>query len=300
MVSSLSLKCGFAVTAPDVSADFAERLFAGQIELAMSPAGALSTVGAAFSKTQVTSDNVQPFYRQAFYTDLPTTFIVETNSSCNYHCLMCPYHGGRQNHKPTFIKPGAYVDMDYDVFKRVVDEIAALPRPHQGDVTAMVSPYRRGEFLLYAHWREAIAYIKANGLRGYFSSNGSRWTQDDVDYIVDSGLDQIQISIEGHDPDSHKKIRLNNEYEKVANTVRMIMATKRDKGVATPLLQLAHTVNERNYDLVPEYVEHWLNKVDALFIGPENFADDEFNNKGYKPASPPCLCRIGKSGPLVR
>jgi len=75
---------------------------------------------------------------------------------------------------------------------------------------------------------------------------------------------------------------LNNEFAKVASTIQMIIQKREERGLVFPFLQLAHTVNERNYNDMQSYVDFWLNKSDALFMGPENYADDVNQNKHYK------------------
>jgi radical SAM protein with 4Fe4S-binding SPASM domain len=296
LIGHLSLRCAFVVTEAGVSKRVAEMIGAGADPLDLK--AALGTQDLQLHEEPVVAKDVFPFYRQAALFDIPISYVVETNSSCNYHCLMCPYHGGRQKHKSTFLKPGTYVDMPLDTFKRVVDEIAALPHPYQDDPQITISPYRRGEFLLYPHWREALAHIKSKpGIKAYFSSNGSLWTDEDVEFVLDIGLDHVQISIEGHDLESHRRIRLNSEYEKIASTIRRIMAFRERRGMKTPYLQIAHTVNEKNYHLVDEYVNYWLHKVDALFIGPENYADDDTNNKRYKTQFSPVAIRPAADRP---
>lgn len=289
LIGHLRLRCGFLVTSRSASRKLIAAAGSGKLNL-LAPKGWFQRHMASIREVPLVASNVASFYRQASKFDLPCTFVVETNSSCNYHCLMCPYHGGRQKKKPTFLKPGTYVDMPLETFKRVIDEIAAVERLYEDDTPTLVSPYRRGELLLYPHWREALAYIKGKpNLRAYFSSNGSLWTDSDIDFILDIGLDHLQISIEGHDLETHQRIRLNDEFTKVANTIRNVIQKRESRGVDYPLVQLAHTVNERNYELVDDYVKFWLNKVDALFLGPENYADDESFNKRYKTDFSPVL-----------
>ena len=43
---------------------------------------------------KITPKNVRSIYRQACLTDLPIQICIETHSSCNFRCLLCPYHGG--------------------------------------------------------------------------------------------------------------------------------------------------------------------------------------------------------------
>ncbi len=296
LVGNLSLRCACVVAHAKVAGKAADWVANG-VDL-INLKGTIAERGYPVEEVSVTAKNVFPFYRQASMMDVPISYVVETNSSCNYHCLMCPYHGGRQKHKPTFLKPGTYVDMPIETFKRVVDEIAALPHPYQDDPPITISPYRRGEFLLYPHWREALLHIKSKpGIKAYFSSNGSLWTDEDVEFVLDIGLDHVQISIEGHDLESHRRIRLNSEYEKIASTIRRIMTRREERGMKVPYLQIAHTVNEKNFSLVDDYVKYWLHKVDALFIGPENYADEGTNNKRYKTQFSPVEPRPAEDRP---
>ncbi len=274
---------GNAIGAPAGAARRVAKLIAGGKIGAYSAAGDLAPAGIPSDVIAIDAKNILSLYGRAVRLDLPTSFVVETNSSCNYFCYMCPYHGGRQRDKPTFVAPRKYSNMDIALFKRVVDEIAAIERPYRSDAKALISPYRRGEILLYPQWREAINHLKSKpNIAVYFSSNGSLWSDEDVEFVLDAGIEQLQISIEGIDQVSHKLIRMNDEFEKVAHTIRRLMRRKAERGLSQPVLQLAHTVNERNIDDVDAYIEHWLDKADALFIGPENYADIELANKRYK------------------
>jgi len=282
LTGHLSLRCGAMALPPGLPAQHLQAVAAGAWD-ATAPSPYCDAVGLELEVMPIDARNVVSFYRRSAHLDVPTAFVVEANSSCNYKCYMCPYHGGRQRKKPTFLTPDKYADLDLDVFRRVVDEIAAMPRPYEDEAPIMVSPYRRGEFLLYPNWREALTYIKSKpNLSAYFSTNGSLWTDEDIDFVLDVGLDRLQVSIEGHDMESHRKIRLNKEFEHIASTIRKIVERRERRGLEGPVVQLAHTVNERNASMVDDYVKFWLHKVDGLFIGPENYADDDNDNKQYK------------------
>lgn len=271
----------YSISAPHVG-NFIDHLASGGYYYWHPPHALFEKLNIPVEVVEITAQNVKSFYGQAVMLDLPLTFVVETNSSCNYHCLMCPYHGGRQRDLPAFVKPGTYVDMPFDIFKRVIDEIAGLKRSYQENPPVTINPYRRGELLMYPHWRDALKHIKSKKLRAYFSTNGSLWTDDDIEFVLDEGLDQIQISIDGHDKESHRLIRLNDEFDTVANTLRRLVRRREERNLKTPYVQLAHTINERNVGAVNEYVETWLDKSDSLFLGPENYADIADHNKKYK------------------
>lgn len=231
---------------------------------------------------EVTAGNVNTLYRQAALTSVPLTYIIETTNHCNYSCYMCPYHGVRQSNLVTYVKPGTETHMPWDRFRRLIDEISDLRSPYEDAVAKTIVPYNRGEFLLYPQWRDALSCIKERGLGAYFSSNGSLWTDDDVKFILEVHLDALQLSIDGFSEDTHSEIRLNSDYDKVVRTLKQIMKEREERGFRHPTVQLAHTVNERNHHRVRDYVDYWIGKVDALFLGPENFMEEENKNKRYK------------------
>ncbi len=227
----------------------------------------------------INSKNVGSLYRQACKTNLPIQICIETNSGCNYRCIFCPYHGGKQNKKFTFVKK--FEDMPLAQVKDIIDQTRELERPYEIDTEVEIVPYRRGELLLYKEWREVIRYIKEKGFRCYFSTNGSLWTQQDIDFVVDVGVDQIQVSLNGHDEETHKLLRLNSEYEKVYNTAKMLVNTKLLKNKTKPHVRLCNTINERNKERIPKYIESYLHQFDGLLLGSENYTD-ESDSKNYK------------------
>lgn len=232
---------------------------------------------------EVSQITIGSLYRRSAEMDLPVNFSVELNSSCNYHCLMCVYHGGRQNKSPAFIKPGTATEMPIDKFKDIIDDFASIDRPYEdpNETEIWVTPYHRGELLMHPHWREGLSHIKSKGYKIYISTNGSLWTEDDIEYLIDIGVDRIQVSINGFDIETHRKIRLNDEYEKTAWVAQQIVARRIRKGKTKPIVQAAHITNDRTEDDLQKYVNYWLQRVDAIDISPENFHSAETKNKRY-------------------
>lgn len=243
----------------------------------------LAAINVPEALVKITRNNIGSIYGQAVTLEKPVNFVVEPNNSCNYRCIMCPYHGGRQNDGPAFVKPGTYVDMPLDTFKRIIDEIAEMERPYEDETEqTTVTPYRRGELKLYPHWREALAYIKSKpNLRVYFSTNGSDWTDDDIEYLLDIGIDHIQVSLNGHNIETHGKVRLNKEFNKVASTALRLVKRRIERGLDKPFVQVCNIFNDRTIPEIPAYVEFWQKRVDCVFINPENKIEKENQNKQF-------------------
>src|SRR3989338_7530331 len=68
----------------------------------------------------------------------PADVIVEVTSYCNLRCIICPY--------PTLKRPKG--DMSFEVFKKIVDEIAREDPSAGLWVAIMGEPLIRGEGLL--------------------------------------------------------------------------------------------------------------------------------------------------------
>ena len=65
--------------------------------------------------------------------------------------------------------------------------------------------------MLYPKGKEVVSYIKEKDR--CYCTNGSTWDDKDVEFVVDKNVDVIQVSLNGHDEESHKN-RLNGSFEK--------------------------------------------------------------------------------------
>jgi len=102
---------------------------------------------------------------------------IEVTNRCNLKCKMCP--------RDYFKVPKE--DMPLDTFKKIVSRLEGVK---------LLTLTGWGEPLIHPHIFEMIAYCKARSFSVKFTTNGTLLTSDFRKRIIESGLDEISISIE--------------------------------------------------------------------------------------------------------
>lgn len=138
------------------------------------------------------------------------SILIELTTRCNMGCDFC----GRSirtrplNH-----------DMDFDLFKHIVDQISLL------NLTNTVHLYGNGEPLLAPNLSDAIRYCKQKNLQTVILTNGLLLTTDRYEKLLESGLDHLYISFHNLSESAFKyrrasgKINYSLYYDKMLEVV---------------------------------------------------------------------------------
>ena len=115
----------------------------------------------------------------------PLVYIDPVNV-CNLRCPLCPtgQHvlGRRGGTRP------------FDLFKELIDEVA--------DRIYFVNLYKWGEPLLHPRIFDMVEHAAAKGLCVRISSNLNRMTSDHARLMVESGLEELLVDIDGAKQDT--------------------------------------------------------------------------------------------------
>lgn len=133
------------------------------------------------------------YFTKPLFSGFPINIEIETASVCNASCIFCPY---------TIIRKGSSQNfMDFQVFKKVIDECASL-KVKNICLTLMNEP------LLDKRIGELIRYVKeeCKSSRVAINTNASMLDKKMAKTILDSGLDHITFSIHGWTNNTLKKI----------------------------------------------------------------------------------------------
>ena len=156
--------------------------------------------------------------------EYPLLVDLELSSVCNLRGPMC--YTITEDFK-TKVKQKF---MDFDLFRRVIDEIA-------GKVVA-VRLSLRGEPMLHPRFLEAVAYAKKKGvLEVSFLTNGSRLTHENIEALFDAGLDWITISIDGVD-ETYERVRAPLKFSDTLRKLQYIQKVKKIRGAIKPLVKV--------------------------------------------------------------
>jgi hypothetical protein len=133
----------------------------------------------------------------------PAVVRLETTNACNARCLICPH---REMRRPI-------TTMDSGLYSRLIDECAAAG-------CREVHLHNFGEPLLDKRLEERIAYAKRKGIRRVkIFCNGSLLTPDRARGLIESGLDEIKVSMDGASREEFERIRTPLKFDAVVQNV---------------------------------------------------------------------------------
>jgi radical SAM protein with 4Fe4S-binding SPASM domain len=145
------------------------------------------------------------------------TVEFEVTNHCNADCIMCP----------NSIMKRPSVRMQMDLFKRVVDELAAENLPLIKFVFAGI-----GEPTLDPQLPEKIAYLKSKipKVPVQLTTNASLLTEKKSKELIEAGLDRVIISFNGTSKESYEAVMGHMNYDKtMANLLTFLSLRKEGK-----------------------------------------------------------------------
>jgi MoaA/NifB/PqqE/SkfB family radical SAM enzyme len=161
----------------------------------------------------------------------PPKLILESTNMCNASCVMCPY--------PSMIRRKGV--MSFELFQKIVDEYSTSSR------TTRLQMNNIGEPFLDRSLLKKIRYAKEQGIDSVFCfNNGSQLDGKTSEELIDSGLDEMIISLDGTDKASYEKVRKNLVFEEVLNNIKNLAELKAEKGAQKPRVELHITVSSVN------------------------------------------------------
>tara|TARA_B100000676_G_C17924163_1_gene757175 strand:+ start:154 stop:1137 length:984 start_codon:yes stop_codon:yes gene_type:complete len=147
---------------------------------------------------------------------LPPVVRIEPASACNLKCSHCPT--GVFEMARTIMKP--------EVFERCLEEVKKHMPPLR-----VCSLYQGGEPFLNKHFMSMIPRVKALGFPLVKTvSNGMLIKPEMCDDIITSGLDELEISMDGHSPEENDRVRINSRFEHLNMILHKLVEANRRLG----------------------------------------------------------------------
>jgi MoaA/NifB/PqqE/SkfB family radical SAM enzyme len=167
---------------------------------------------------------------------LPRSLYLETTSRCNSRCETCILtFGGREPQK----------DLAWEDFQRVVDRFPALER---------VLLHGIGEPLLNRDLPRMITHLKGRGAMVLFNSNAITLNRRLGRALVDAGLDELRVSLDGTTAETYARVRGVDAFAKVVGNLERFVEVKRESGATNPRVSLWFTALRDNIEEIPGLV----------------------------------------------
>jgi MoaA/NifB/PqqE/SkfB family radical SAM enzyme len=162
-------------------------------------------------------ERYQAFKRRGAEIDyLPVKLDIENVSRCNFRCTMCTvsdWHKGQRSD-----------DLPLDAFKRLIDEqvgVVEIKLQGLGEPTMQRDDY----FAMIRYARAKHIWVRTTTNASLLHLN------DNYRKMIDSDVNEVQISIDGATRESFESIRRGSVFERVAANCKLINAYSRERGV---------------------------------------------------------------------
>lgn len=203
-------------------------------------------------------------------TEIPLYLCLEYNYVCNLSCVHCV-----QGHEDLRAEYGYQGRMDMELYRRIIDEASEYGSPS-------MSPNNINEPLLTRDIIERIEYASRRGFLDIsIQTNALLMTERVSERLLDSGLTRLHVSLDAFTKDTHEKIRLNSNFDKVMANVETFLNLRARKNRKLPLLRVSLVRLSTNEHEIPAFIEYWRTRADYIAI--QEFASPAPERAEFEP-----------------
>lgn len=166
----------------------------------------------------------------------PYLLILDPCNYCNLRCPLCPTGVKQLGREQSMLS--------FEHFRHYFD-------PH---IPYLFEVYMHnwGESLINKEVYRMIEYAQAHGVGTNLSSNLVILDSDDIDRLLDSGLEYLVVSLDGTTPETYLQYRVRGDYERVITNLREIIRRRNERGLKTPVVEWQFIVMKQNEHEIPE------------------------------------------------
>ena len=169
-------------------------------------------------------------------TPLPVELYLESTNRCNLKCRGCIHFRGHWE---------SARDISYDQMRRITDQLPDLQR---------VALHGIGEPLLNRHLPEMIEHLKARNVHVLINSNGILLDAGVRRALMDSGLDELRISLDAATPQGYRRIRGSDQFDRIIGNIQALHTLQTDRGKTGPAVSLWFLGTRDNIAELPQLV----------------------------------------------
>jgi MoaA/NifB/PqqE/SkfB family radical SAM enzyme len=175
--------------------------------------------------------------RQTEATSPPVCLYLEVTNRCNLLCETCPR---------TFEALEPPADMSWELFTSIVDQVPDIAR---------VVLHGVGEPMMVKALPRMIRHLKDRGVYVLFNTNGTLLTPKKHQELIDTGLDELRVSLDAADAKSFLAVRGKDFFHRIVRNVRTFTELQRQTGAEKPLVSLWLTGLKETIEQLPAFVK---------------------------------------------
>ena len=202
--------------------------------------------------------------KQPIHWGYPIAISIEPTTACNLKCPECP-SGLRQFTRPTGnLKP--------EVNENILNAL--------GKRLQYINYYFQGEPFINPLF---LDFVKAARQRNIFvitSTNAHFISEETAEAIVESGLSEMIVSIDGTTQETYENYRVEGKLEQVLEGLKHISAAKKKANSSHPIVTLQFLVTRQNEHQIPE-IRQWVKDYGANGLNLKTiqiYGEDDKNN----------------------
>ena len=166
----------------------------------------------------------------------PVCLYLEVTNRCNLLCETCPR---------TFETLEPPADMSWDLFTRIVDQVPNIAR---------VVLHGVGEPMLVKDLPRMVRYLKDRGTYVLFNTNGTLLQPKGFGALIDTGLDELRVSLDAADRASYLRVRGKDFFDRIVRDVGKFIAYQKSIEAGTPRVSLWLTGLKETVEQLPAFV----------------------------------------------
>jgi len=172
-------------------------------------------------------------------TDLPEEIFLDLSLECNLKCISCDIH---MADKPT---NGLSLEDKKEIVQQIGDIEKDIPLVFTGG-----EPFERRD-LLYPLAKEC----KKIDIYSTISTNGTLLNEEDIERLPRSGINDVVVSLDSHDPSIHDKIRgVEGIHSRAVKNIKRLVKAKERYDVEFHVM-ISTILGSHNLDKIPELVD---------------------------------------------
>lgn len=181
----------------------------------------------------------------------PTTLMLEPVNYCNLKCPLCPTGQGLIKRKKEALS--------FENAKKIIDQL--------GPEIIHLRLWNWGEPLLSKDFFRIVKYAKTYNIFVNTSTNASFLNKENARKIVDSGLDELIVSLDGASEKTYNKYRKKGSFKKVIESIKEIVRQKKIQNTNYPKIKLQFIIMKHNEHEINEIIKIARElEVDTLFL----------------------------------
>ncbi len=166
----------------------------------------------------------------------PVCLYLEVTNRCNLLCETCPR---------TFEALEPPADMSWELFAGIVDQVPDVAR---------VVLHGVGEPMLVRALPRMIRYLKDRNIYVLFNTNGTLLTPARRRPLIETGLDELRISLDAADAAGFLQVRGRDMFDRIVRNVGAFTALQREIGATAPRVSLWLTGLQETIAQLPDFV----------------------------------------------